>query len=251
MQSLSRFMQILKFLSMSHNTSLRLVDIATGTGLTKATALRLLDALREYGLVQYNPDTKFYALGRELVFLGLSAGRFFSLDRLIRPVLEELALRTGDGVSCGLRAGNHVVCTDRVFGDFPVKADVFPVGGRRPLGVGASGLAILLGLPEKEAEEICALNAEEILKYPRLSAERLLREAALGRKQGYCFTENHMMEGVCALGVPFRDASGTTMGALTLVSIGVRFTNGRKDQLVPVMLEAARKVEAAISQNGG
>lgn len=251
MQSLDRFMQILRALSMSHNTSLRLTDVAAGVGLTKATALRLLEALCEQGLVQYDPKTKVYSLGRELVFLGLSASRSFAYDRLIRPVLEDVARETGDGIFCGIRTGNHIVCTDRVFGDYPVKADVFPVGGRRPLGVGSSGMAILLGLPREEAEEVCALNAEEILKYPGLSAERVLREAEAGRAQGYCFTVAHMVAGICALGVPMRNPEGTAVGAISLVGMASRFEGGRKEVLVPLLLAAAAKAEAAVFHAAG
>ena len=248
-QSLDRFMQILRALSMSHNTSLRLTDIAAGVGLTKPTALRLLEALCEHGLVRYDPGSRVYSLGQELVFLGLSASRTFAWSGLVRPALEELARETGDGVFCGIRSGNHIVCTDRVFGDYPVKAEVFPVGGRRPLGVGSSGMAILLGLPREEAEEVCALNAEEIRKYPGLSAERLLGEAEAGRRQGYCFTEGHMVRGISALGAPVRNLEGAAVGAVSVVGLAARFEDGRKERLVPLLLDAAQKAGRAVFQS--
>ena len=46
------------------------------------------------------------------------------------------------------------ICSARALGDYPIKALTLDVGIRRPLGVGAGGLAILCALPEAEADEI-------------------------------------------------------------------------------------------------
>lgn len=246
MQSLNRFVQALRVLAMSHNTSLRLTDVADEIDLSKATTGRLLDALCSQGLAQYNKRTKAYSLGRELMFLGLSAARSFPFDDLVRPIIQDLAAETGDGIFCALRAGNHMVTTDKVFGDYPVKTDVFPVGGRRPLGVGSNGLAILGTLSAEEAEKICSQNEREILKYPGMSVERLLREAAVAREQGYCLTEAHMVEGVSALGAPIRDRNGLAVGAMSIVGVKARFANGRWETLVKALLKSVKRAEEAL-----
>ncbi|GHV52721.1 transcriptional regulator [Deltaproteobacteria bacterium] len=249
MQSLDRIMSILRTLALSRKDNLRLTEIASAIGLAKPTVDRLLEALCAEGLVERDETDKTYRLGMELMFLGLSSARVNPLGTLARPVIEELAAATGDGIFLGMRAGNDQVCTDRAFGDYPVKAEVFQIGGRRPLGVGANGLAILGCLPREEVAEICAANELRLREYANFSPEWIMEAADFVRDHGYIYTEGRIMPDVNAMSMPVRGFSGYPVAAVAIVCLASRFANGRFDFVRCQLRSCVTKLEAVL-QNG-
>ena len=69
-----------------------------------------------------------------------------------------IAERTGDTVFLNVRSGPDVLCIDRKEGTFPIKTLIIEVGNRRPLGVGAGGIALLMPLPDEELERVVSAN---------------------------------------------------------------------------------------------
>src|SRR5207302_393352 len=80
----------------------------------KSTVFRLLATLEEHGLVEQNPSTEKYRLGYGLVRLAGSVVAEVDLSRAARPVLEELALRTGETVNLAILQGNQVINIDQI-----------------------------------------------------------------------------------------------------------------------------------------
>jgi DNA-binding IclR family transcriptional regulator len=242
-------MSILRILATSSKEAMRLTEISSAIGLAKPTVDRLLEALCKEGLVERDETDRSYRLGMELMFLGLTAAKVNPLNTLARPILEGLAAATGDGIFLGMRAGNHYVCTDRVLGDYPVKPEVFQVGGRRPLGVGANGLAILGCLPREEVEEICAANESQLGEYPDFSPEWVMKAADFVREHGYIYTKGRIVPDVDALSMPVRGFNGIPIAAVAIVCVASRFANGRLDFLRCQLRAGVTKLESLL-QNG-
>jgi DNA-binding IclR family transcriptional regulator len=109
----------------------RLADVAEGSGVNKATALRLLESLIDEGFVVRDEATRRYALGDEALTLGIAMqGRDHIRDRA-RPTLLRLAAATGDTLLLSVRSGVESVCVDREFGSYPIRANYLDLGMRR------------------------------------------------------------------------------------------------------------------------
>lgn len=130
MQSLERFTSILRTLAESEGRWLKLSDVARSTGLGLPTTLRLLKALVAARFVDADTDSKTFALGPELVFLGLAAERNFSFAKRAEPEIERLARTTGNAAYLAIRSGDQLVCTSRAVGIYPVQALTIQVGAR-------------------------------------------------------------------------------------------------------------------------
>jgi len=63
---------------------------------------------------------------------------------LLRAFAEEV----GDTVYLVVRSGMEAVCLERIEGPSPVRVLTLDSGSRRPLGLGAGGLAILPRYPK-------------------------------------------------------------------------------------------------------
>lgn len=132
------------------------------TGLPHPTVLRLLRHLTGLGMVAWDPATKIYRLGTLTFELGLAAAEHCDIRGLCGDSLDRLQAETQDTCYLTMRSGFDAVCIDRREGASPIRVLTLDIGSRRPLGVGAAGLAILDCLPEEEAETVIQASESKL-----------------------------------------------------------------------------------------
>ena len=71
-QSLHKSLGLLRLVSSHSRDGIRLVDLCRASGITRPTAHRMLQALQVEGLIEQDPKTDRYHLGREAYLLGPS-----------------------------------------------------------------------------------------------------------------------------------------------------------------------------------
>ena len=163
LQTLDRAITVLQALASGGEDGLRLIDLQHSVNLTKPTAHRLLSALVSHGLVAHDGSSRRYRLGRELAILGWSvARRQQELRSAAMHSASLLAEETGDTVVVVVRSGLATVCIDRRTGAYPIKALTVDIGTRRPIVVGAGGLAMLASLPPAECDGILQSVADRL-----------------------------------------------------------------------------------------
>ena len=227
---------------------LRLTDICAGSGLDRATALRLIETLVSEGFVQRDAITKCYSLGDEALVLGMAMqGRDHICDRA-RPSLVRLAALSGDTLLLSTRHGLESVCIDREFGSFPIRANYLDVGSRRPLGAGAGSLALLAWLPNSEVEAILKLLQPALKKrYPRITPDLLRTEIAQARERGYAMLLDVVVDQMGGIAVPILGADGKPIGAISIAALTQRITT-RLSMLVPALKRAGQDLSEHYAQ---
>ncbi len=243
-QTLDRAIGLLHLLAASGTAGLRLVDLQQQSGLTKPTVHRILDTLRGHGFVEQVTDTRRYRLGNELAVLGWSAARdVHDLRDLCEEEMASLAHRSGDTSFLTIRSGSEAICIDRQSGSYPVKAFTVDVGTRRPLGVGAGGIALLAALDEARAERFVAEAESRLAAWPNVSVRLLRRAVKDARERGYAFSEGLVVKGVRGLAVPVANREGQGVAALSLAAIDDRMPERRIPELVKLLHAHARRIE--------
>jgi DNA-binding IclR family transcriptional regulator len=252
LQTLDRAMAALHALGAGGPAGLRFVDLQKSLGLTKPTAHRLLHSLLSHGLVQHEPSARRYRLGPGLQLLAQSATHPGpDLRRICTPAVQRLAEESGDTVFLSARDGLFTVCLSRATGDYPIRAITVDVGSRRPLGIGAGGLAILGALPVPESERIVDVLGPKFAPFALSSAEQILRSARLARKVGYALSDERVALGVRAVGVALHDAAGEPIAAIGLAAIRQRVSAERIPMLVGLLERERIGIEKAIVAAGG
>lgn len=232
--------RILKILSTP--VHLRLTDIANGSGVNKATALRLLEDMMEEGFVHRDSATKKYTLGEESVTLGLAMQGRDHIRNRARPAMLRLAGMCGDTVLLSTRSGCEAVCIDREFGSFPIRANYLDLGMRRPLGVGAGSLALLAWLPDAEIDAVLELNQTVIAqKYPLMSLALIKDEVQHARERGYAMLLEVVVGQMGGLAVPIFGRDGRVFAALSVAALTDRIV-GRKTLLVNALQKVATEL---------
>jgi DNA-binding IclR family transcriptional regulator len=237
-QSIERVVGLLRVVASRGRSGMRLGDVTAATGLPNSTCHRMLQRLEAEGMVERHPVTRKYLLGPLLHELGLLARPRVHLAPLCEDAMAALAEHTQDTVYLSERRGLEAVCSARSLGDYPIKALTLDVGIRRPLGIGAGGLAILCALPPAEADAFIEMNAERYAKLSTLDVGRVRAAVAEGRARGYAYLEGAVYPGTAAVGVAFM-AEGE-VAALSVAAIASRLGEARRASIAAEMQRHAR-----------
>ena len=246
--SLKRGVAILKLLATAGPRGLSLTEIAAHAGLPHPSVHRVLKQLSADRLVDRHPELKRYRLGPLAFELGVAGSTMYDIRDLCDSAMDTLAEATEDTVYLVMRSGFDAVCMHRREGSFPIRTLVLEVGSRRPLGVGAGGLAILSALEEEERGEIIERVAPKLDAFGHLTAESMAEACTATRERGAAVIEGTINLGVTAVGQPFRDTMGQPIGALSVAALSQRMTtprvHGIREALRVACMDVERKLRA-------
>lgn len=243
-QTLERAIALLRLLASAGHDGSRLADLQRNTGLTKPTVHRILDTLKAQGFVEQAADTRRYRLGNELAVLGWAAGRtVYDLKDLASEDVGAIATKTGDTSYLAVRTGNETVVIDRQTGSYPVKAFTVEVGTRRPLGVGATGIALLAALEPDAADVVLDAESTQLARFPNASSRHVREAVAAARRAGYALSDGLMVKGVRGIAVTIGDGEGRVVAAIGTAAITDRMGPRRIPEILKILRMHASSIE--------
>jgi IclR family transcriptional regulator, pca regulon regulatory protein len=237
-QSLDHGLAVLEAFS-ARSQSLTVSQAAEATGLTRATARRVLLTLRRLGFVRC-ADGREFSLTPRVLRLGYSYLSSLDLRELAEPVLAELGEGTGESVSLTVLDGTDVVYVARV-STKRVLGVTTKVGSRVPAYATSMGRVLLSHLPSARLDAYFREVTLARLTARTVTDERRLREIlATVRSQGWALVDEELEEGLRSIAAPVRDASGEVTSALTICGHAGRVTVDQlRDDFLPQLLRAA------------
>jgi len=236
--SLHRGVLLLKWLATAGARGLALTEIAARARIPHSTAHRVLQQLAAERLVDQHPQLRRYRLGPLVFELGMAGSTLYDIRDLCATVMDQLASASEDTAYLVMRSGFEAVCMYRREGSFPIRALVLDVGSRRPLGVGAGGLAILAALGDQERDAIIARTTSALSAYKGLNASSVRRACLLTRKRGYALIQGTINLGVTAVGQVFYSSMGQAIGALSVAALSQRMTPARIERTAKLLRQA-------------
>jgi len=230
---------ILRELAARNRQGARLADLVSSLGLEQPTVHRMLKSLVAESLAFQDRESKRYFLGQAIYEFGLAASQRFDFRSQCGPILDSLARETGDTVFLVVRSGDESVCIDRREGDSPVKLFTVAVGDRRPLGIGASGMALLSAFPEEEIRRIVASHAARLADHGEPDADALIARLLKAKKLGYAVRDLPKYEGIRAVGMPVFDSESRPIAALSVSTLSARLRGEQFDERLHLLREHA------------
>lgn len=226
---------------MGDEPELGISQIARELALTPSTVHRIARALASAGYLDQNPRTGGYYLGRTAILLGQMAQRAVGLDQVL-PILEDIAVRTGESVNFVALEGGDGVVTLRLDTRHALRFEQ-PVGTRIQLHSSASGKAMLAFHPAA-LENLGPL--ERHTEHTITSRRALERELRVIRERGYALDEQEGQLGVRCVAAPVLDDRGLAVGAVAVQIPTVRMPSDEMASLAPLVTDAARRVAAVL-----
>lgn len=227
---------------------LSIAEIASRLGLPRPTAHRLVNLLREEGLVEADPMSHRYQPGGEFLRIGsLVAGRH-SLSELAAPVMRELVRQSRETCLLGL----YLPATHQMM--FAAQeASQHALGYRVelmqpiPVAWGASGRAILAYLSDAEIEAVVARGeSSPVSGEPLPTSAALRREITTVRERGYAYTRAQKIPESRGIAAPIIGADGIARGSLCLTIPEIRFDEAKLPALADLIIRHTAQLSALL-----
>lgn len=218
-------------------------QLAQMTDLPTSTVHRLLQLLRDEGVVQQEMNSHTYVIGAEFYRISSRVASSLKLDTVARPFLESLAGQFDETILLGqhlpTRHAYHFIA--RADGTDVLQ---YRIQLHRPLALawGAAGKAILAFLPEDQIEETFALHGPSpISGAPLPHLDDISSELARIRQQGYCATNAETLRGARGIAAPIFGPAGV-IGSICLASPKERLPHEAISQVASSLIAEARRL---------
>ena len=213
-------------------------EVARELGVHRSTALRLLGTLERHAIVERDPQTAKYRLGRRLPQLAIVVSGEVDLRHLARPVCERLAGTLGDTVTLDVLDADEIVPIEQATGSTSV-VSVNWLGRRTPAHCTASGKVILAFAPETVRERILSRPLERRTAQTIVDRARLESQLAAAIETGFARTHEELEVGLDAIAAPVRSALGEVVAAIDVSGPTHRLRAPGRQELIDMTVEAA------------
>jgi DNA-binding IclR family transcriptional regulator len=240
-QSIERAFAILEEVARNRD-GIALAELSRRVGLHNSTTFHLVKTMVSLGYIQQTSESKRYRVGRNLFTLAAGALHEIELAQVARPVLETLALRSGECSHFAVRSGDDIVVVAKTAGTgmFQV-AD--QVGIVRPAHCTALGKVLLAALHPQQLER--HLQTRELRRFtPRTIIEHdaLLREIEAVRRGGIAFDDGEFDPDARCVAVPVHNFTGQVAGAIGISAPMWRLTMQALQEKTQLVREAAAEL---------
>jgi IclR family pca regulon transcriptional regulator len=194
--------------------ALRITRVAELTGLTRATARRLLLTFERLGFVESNDG--LFRLTPRVLRIGYSYLSSLPFAEHIQGELRSLAEEFNESCSAATLDGEEIVYVARV----PAKRSMtitLAVGSRLPAYPTSMGRVLLAGLSDEALEEYFSrATIQQLTAQTVTDRERLRAIIAETRSNGFAIVDGEREEGVRSAAAPIRASTGQVLAAINI-----------------------------------
>jgi IclR family transcriptional regulator, pca regulon regulatory protein len=247
-QSLDRGLAVIRAFGPGRER-LSLSDVARETGLTRAAARRFLLTLVKLGYVR--SDGREFSLRPRVLELGYAYLSGLAMPEIASPHLEELVAQVRESSSISVLDGHHIVYVARV-ATKRIMTVAISVGTRFPAYATSMGRVLLAGMSPEELDKYLAEAEFEAFTGRTITDPDRLREVVgEARRQGYAIVDQELEEGLRAIAAPIRGSGDAVIAAINVSAHASRVSMAAmRAELLPAMLETARRIEADLRSQG-
>lgn len=245
-KALGKAMELLELL-LRERRPLSLQELCARSGYPKSTAHALLTTLREYRMIEQDPDGR-YRLGIRLYEYGCAVSAMWDARQLAHPYLEQLAQALGTGAYLAIRSGDHVLSIDSCAASSGAGLSVsVETGTPLPLHATAQGKLLLAAASEQELRRYCRqVGLQPYTRHSLTDPEALHSALAEIRAQGYAVEDGEYRVGLRAVAAPVYDATGAPAYAMGVVGLFPRVQSEEFQLAVSKTVDAAARLSSAL-----
>jgi sugar lactone lactonase YvrE/DNA-binding IclR family transcriptional regulator len=227
---------------------LRFSEIAERSGLTKATAHRMLATLAEAGLLRVDERDQSYHLGFKLFEMAHRVWDQFDLRSAAEPELQRLRDLAGETVRLAILDDDEVLYVDQREALHAVRLGN-GVGARASAHASGAGKAMLAHLDPLLREQL--LNRMRLQRFtPNTITDRgaLMQHLDLTKARGYAVSGEEQVVGVSSVAAAILDHRARAIGAVAIVGPSYRLGLDKLHMLGRDVMEAARRISGNAGQ---
>lgn len=221
-------------------------ELATATGLPKATVSRLTHTLTRLGYLSLSPVLGKYHLGPASLALGHMASFAMRIRGIAEPHLQQFADHVGFSAGLGMRNGLDMVVIVSCHGGDTITLR-HDVGERLPMAPTSMGRAFLATLPAEERAYLMNRLARRYgPRWPKLE-KAIARAAGELAETGFCTSFGEWMRDISGVGVPLKLREG--LYAINCGGPSIRVDRARfMREVGPELVLVAQNIRRAAGQ---
>lgn len=227
-------------------------EIGEHLGMSRSTTYRYLQSLRMFGFLEEVPGRDGFRLGPRIFQLARIARHGMGgLVELARPIMEELAEKTGEAVLLTRSSGQQVVCLERVESQHRVRLS-YERGHTLPVHAGASAKVLLAYAGSSEIDKVLGST-----KLPRFTdntvtdPETLKHQLEEIRQAGYAISISEVDQGVAGVGAPVFSPNGEVEAGLSVAGPSFRLTEKELPGVIDAVRSAADRLTRLLGEVAG
>jgi IclR family pca regulon transcriptional regulator len=245
LQSLERGIAVIQVFS-RERPALTLSEVARLTGITRATARRILLTLEDLGHVR--SDGRLFSLTPRVLTLGWAYLSSLNLWETAQPLMEELTKQTNESCSAATLDLPDVVYVARV-PTSRIMTIALGIGTRLPAHCTSMGRVLLAALSDAELEDFLATARLEAYTDRTITeAERLRRTIHSVRDQGWALVDQELEIGLRSIAAPLR-VDGRTIAAINVSAAAPRVPLEQlRGRFLPELLKTVDLIATALER---
>ena len=245
LQTVDRAFALIELLAHNHTMSVR--ELARELAIPRASVYHLLATLKQRKLVQKRGGSG-YGLSLKLFELGSSILEDADEVVLVRPVLENLAVRTRETVHYGVLDDGDVVYIDKIDSEHSLRM-FSRIGRRSPSYCTGLGKALLAQLSEHDVRSLFPEDAALSRFTPTTitTVDALIVELREIHRRGFAVDNEEHESGIMCVASCITDTVGRPIGALSISAPIVRLGVERLSEYAEIVRNATREISGRLS----
>lgn len=244
-KSARRVLDILELLT-NREAPLTFTEISTELAFPRSSLHSLLRTLSDAGWLDFDQDSRRYALGLRTLEAGHAYGRSLDLPDRARPVMQRIRDAINETVQLAVLDGRFNVYVGKVEGNQPLRL-ASEIGRRLPAHATGLGKALLAGLSDDRFDDLFRRVRLESFTARTIVTHRELQVALdRARAAGFAEDDEEYTPGVRCVAVGIRDHSGDIVAALSVSVPSVRFDDEQRDRALVHLHDAAGQLSTAL-----
>lgn len=212
-QSFVRGLEVMRTFS-AERPRQTLAEVASASGLARATARRFLHTLVAIGYA--STDGREFWLTPRVLELGFGYLTSQPLVSVAKPRLEALSREVDESSSLSVLDGTDIVYISRVPVRRIMRVDI-SVGTRFPAWATSMGRVLLADLDADALDAyFSAVDLESLTPGTLVDEAKLRTEIARVREQGWCIVDQELEPGLRSVAAPVTDYDGTVVAAVNI-----------------------------------
>ncbi len=225
------------------------LEIAESVGIPVPSVYRFLHTFVKKGLLDQNKKTGLYSLGFDLLRLEAALRNKLSMEQIMRPVLEHIAVITQETVQITILNKDHGLLLFSE--DSPNPPRFVPeFGSPIPLYAGCTVQVIMAYVSEELQEKIIAQGIRKFGPKSILSPDALRKRLQEIKEDGYAASYEEYYPGSLGISSPLILSDNRIFGSLS-VSGPIERLDHKKEDVIGLLIEQAAILSDRISIQEG
>jgi IclR family KDG regulon transcriptional repressor len=225
-QSIERVANILELVG-QNSQGMGIRDLSSVLKLPKGTVHRLLSSLAYLGYIRQDAATKNYFLGFKLLELGNLVTAQLDIVKIARPLLKNLAEKSGETVHMATLEKSEIVYIDKLETELHTGSLKMAsrVGSRNPAYSCAVGKMLLAYSSQETVRRI--IQETKFTKRTNntiMDPSQLLEHLKTVKNQGYAIDDEENEMGIRCVAAPVFDSHGRPVSAISISGPAFRVT---------------------------